>query len=94
MKTLLSLTTLLHFSTVIVYAYPSLGVDRLARESSAQLESRQDIPEIPPKPETSGPSSFHSSQFEFLEQTGYAPAVDAMPVWVYSRTEKEFVGQS
>ncbi|KAL8880584.1 MAG: hypothetical protein Q9198_002041 [Flavoplaca austrocitrina] len=90
MKTLLSLSTLLHVSTVIVHAYPPLGVDRLASESSSQLKPRQDIPEIPPKPKTSGPGSFHGSQFVFLEQTGYAPAVDAMPVWVYSRTQKEF----
>ncbi|KAL9630914.1 MAG: hypothetical protein Q9204_004482 [Flavoplaca sp. TL-2023a] len=90
MQILLSLSTLLHVSIVIVHAYPPLGVDRLASESNFQLKPRQDIPEIPPKPKTSGPGSFHGSQFVFLEQTGYAPAVDAMPVWVYSRTQKEF----
>ena len=93
MSTLLSLLTLLHVSIVIVHAYPPLGVDRLPGDSSSQLKPRQDIPKIPPKPETSGPGLFHSSQFELLEQTGYAPAVDAMPVWVYSRTQKDLVGQ-
>ncbi|KAL8864260.1 MAG: hypothetical protein Q9174_007415, partial [Haloplaca sp. 1 TL-2023] len=51
---------------------------------------RRAPPEIPPKPESSGPGSFHGSQFDFLEETGYAPAVDAMPVWMFSRTETTF----
>lgn len=59
--------------------------------TSSRLASRESPPEIPPKPPTSGPGSFHGSQFVFLEETGYAPAVDAMPVWVYTRTQKEFV---
>ncbi|KAI4186159.1 MAG: hypothetical protein L6R41_003651 [Letrouitia leprolyta] len=58
--------------------------------TSSRLASRESPPEIPPKPPTSGPGSFHGSQFVFLEETGYAPAVDAMPVWVYTRTQKEF----
>ncbi|KAL8934638.1 MAG: hypothetical protein Q9216_005803 [Gyalolechia sp. 2 TL-2023] len=60
-------------------------------DTLSQLVDRQSAPEIPPKPPTSGPGSFHGSQFQFLEKTGYAPAVDAMPVWLYSRTQKEFV---
>ncbi|KAL8840463.1 MAG: hypothetical protein Q9170_001339 [Blastenia crenularia] len=52
--------------------------------------ARADSPKIPPKPSTSGPGSFHGSQFEFFAQTGYAQAMDAMPVWMYPRTQKEF----
>lgn len=91
MYTIMSFLALTQTSIFMVHAYPSLGVDHLANDISARLEPRQDIPEIPPKPATNGPGSFHGSQFEFLEQTDYAPAVDAMPVWVYSRTQKEFV---
>ncbi|KAL9627599.1 MAG: hypothetical protein Q9204_006453 [Flavoplaca sp. TL-2023a] len=87
MKTLFSLLMLTVFT---IDAYSSLGTDLLANESYPQLEPRQDIPEVPPKPPTSGPGSFHGSQFQFLKQTDFAPAVDAMPVWVYSRTQKEF----
>ncbi|KAL8835945.1 MAG: hypothetical protein Q9176_006629 [Flavoplaca citrina] len=90
MYTILSFLTLTQTLLFLVHAFPSLGVDRPASESSPKLEPRQNIPEIPPKPATSGSGSFHGSQFVFLEQTDYAPAVDAMPVWVYSRTQKEF----
>lgn len=91
MHTFLSFLTLTHISLFLVHGFPSLNVDRPASESSPKLEPRQNIPEIPPKPATSDSGSFHGSQFVFLEQTDYAPAVDAMPVWVYSRTQKEFV---
>ncbi|KAL8887625.1 MAG: hypothetical protein Q9215_004846 [Flavoplaca cf. flavocitrina] len=90
MYTILSFLTLTHTSLSLVHGFPSLNVDRPASESSPKLEPRQNIPETPPKPATSGSGSFHGSQFLFLEQTDYAPAVDAMPVWVYSRTQKEF----
>lgn len=85
--------TLFLSSIFTVTAYPALGIDSLAsvNESYPEIKARQDIPTIPPKPSTSGPGSFHGSQFEFLEQTGYAPAIDAMPVWMFSRTQKEFV---
>ncbi|KAL8919112.1 MAG: hypothetical protein Q9172_005142 [Xanthocarpia lactea] len=73
-----------------VPAYSSLGTELLANEGYPQLGPRQDIPEVPPKPPTSGPGSFHGSQFQFLEQTNFAPAVDSMPVWMFSRTQKEF----
>ncbi|KAI4218437.1 MAG: hypothetical protein L6R36_008953 [Xanthoria steineri] len=84
--------TLFLSSIFTVTAYPALGIDSLAsvNESYPEIKARQDIPTIPPKPSTSGPGSFHGSQFEFLEQTGYAPAIDAMPVWMFSRTQKEF----
>ncbi|KAL8982589.1 MAG: hypothetical protein Q9205_002937, partial [Flavoplaca limonia] len=90
MYTILSFLTLTHTSLSLVHGFPSLNVDRPASESKPKLEPRPNIPEIPPKPATSGSGSFHGSQFLFLEQTDYAPAVDAMPVWVYSRTQKEF----
>ncbi|KAL8952136.1 MAG: hypothetical protein Q9222_001948 [Ikaeria aurantiellina] len=31
-----------------------------------------------------------AANFNFFDQTGFAPAVDAMPVWMFSRTQKEF----
>lgn len=63
---------------------------RTVNGTDAELVVRQ-APKVPPKPETSGPGSFHGSQFDFLEENGYAPAIDAMPVWVYSTTEDLFV---
>ncbi|KAL8851478.1 MAG: hypothetical protein Q9221_003578 [Calogaya cf. arnoldii] len=74
MHLVLPLTLVLH--SVLAHAYPSLGVDPLANDT--YIEARQ-VPKIPPKPESSGPGSFHGSQFEFLEETGFAPAIDAMP---------------
>ncbi|KAL8960332.1 MAG: hypothetical protein Q9193_002950, partial [Seirophora villosa] len=62
---------------------------RTVNSTDAELVVRQ-APKVPPKPETSGPGSFHGSQFDFLEENGYAPAIDAMPVWVYSTTEDLF----
>jgi hypothetical protein len=62
-----------------------------ALTTNYRLRTREDPPPIPERPATSGPGSFHGSQFQFLEQTGYAPAVDAMPVFVFSTTQKEFV---
>lgn len=50
------------------------------------LHARQDPPQVPERPATSGPNSFHGSRFEFLQTTGYEPAVDAMPVFLFSRT--------
>ena len=55
------------------------------------LYSRDDIPQVPDRPAGSGPNSFHEIQFEFLQETGFGPAVDAMPVFLYSRTTKAFV---
>ncbi|KAL8767862.1 MAG: hypothetical protein Q9209_005754 [Squamulea sp. 1 TL-2023] len=83
---------LLTASVARVHAQVSFDFDPLANDTDThpQLMARQSPPEIPPKPSTSGPGSFHGSQFQFLEQTGFAPAVDAMPVWMYSRTQKEF----
>ncbi|KAL9026400.1 MAG: hypothetical protein Q9196_004926 [Gyalolechia fulgens] len=79
MNTLSALLTLVAVPVLTVHAYSSFDTDLLANESYAQLGVRQEIPEVPPKPPTSGPGSFHGSQFNFLEQTGFAPAVDAMP---------------
>ncbi|KAL8944832.1 MAG: hypothetical protein Q9211_000439 [Gyalolechia sp. 1 TL-2023] len=90
MNTLSALLTLVTVPVLTVHAYSSFDTDLLANESYAELGVRQEIPEVPPKPPTSGPGSFHGSQFNFLEQTGFAPAVDAMPVFVYSRTSKDF----
>lgn len=70
-------------------AFPSLPIQESARRS---ISYRGNPPAIPERPTSSGPNSFHGSQFEFLEQTGYAPAVDAMPVFLYSRTTRTFVG--
>lgn len=62
-----------------------------ANETSKLVAARQEIPQLPSKPSTSGQDSFHGSQFLYLEETGFAPAVDAMPVWVFSTTQKELV---
>lgn len=43
---------------------------------------------IPARPNGVPDTYFHTLQFENLETTDYAPAVDAMPVWLYSRTMK------
>lgn len=60
---------------------------------SGQLSKRDAPPPIPVRPSTSDPNSFHGSQFQYLEQTGYAPAVDAMPVFLFSRTQPIYVRQ-
>lgn len=44
-------------------------------------------------PDTSGPGSFHVSQLVDLEGQFYAAALDAMSVWIYSRTQKEVVNR-
>ncbi len=56
-----------------------------------QRSKRDAPPPIPVRPSTSDPNSFHGSQFQYLEQTGYAPAVDAMPVFLFSRTQPIYV---
>ncbi|KAL8627243.1 hypothetical protein Q9189_007064 [Teloschistes chrysophthalmus] len=86
----------LYFSLIISASYlhvhgsPSLPESiQLNGAHSAEKVPRAP-PELPPKPSTSGPGSFHGSQFAFLEETDFAPAVDAMPVWMFSTTQKEF----
>lgn len=46
--------------------------------------------DIPERPASSGPMSFYKDQFEFLETTGYAPAVDGMPVFLFASTQDQF----
>ena len=46
--------------------------------------------DIPARPASSGPMSFHQDQFNFLETTGYGPAVDGMPVFLYATTDSGF----
>lgn len=46
---------------------------------------------VPPRPEGLDDGYFHTIQFQNLETIDYAPAVDAMPVWLYSRTQKILV---
>ncbi|KAL8644310.1 MAG: hypothetical protein Q9210_007318 [Variospora velana] len=82
---------LLLTGTYQVKAHPFRDLYNLKERSANDTELVRRAPEIPPKPSTSGPGSFHGSQFDFLEENNYAPAIDAMPVWVYSTTEDAFV---
>ena len=87
----LALPSLFVASTIQVHAYLPAYEDAQMNSTYSSLLPRESPPEIPSRPPTSGPGSFHGSQFLFLEQTGFAPAVDAMHVRMYSRTQKEFV---
>lgn len=42
--------------------------------------------ELPPRSNGLNDGYFHDLQFENLEAMDYAPAIDAMPVWLYART--------
>lgn len=66
-------------------------VSSQALTTNYRLRTREDSTPIPERPATSGLGSFHGSQFQFLEQNGYAPAVDATLVFVFSTTQKEFI---
>lgn len=74
-----------------VHAYPSMYEDTQLNATYSAPNIRRAPPKISPKPSTSGPGSFHGSQFDLLEENDFAPAVDAMPVWMFSTTQKEFV---
>ena len=88
MHHLLFPVTLFLTSIITVTAYPAIGIDSSANESYPEIKARQVIPKIRPKPSTSGPGPFHGSQFQLLEQTGYAPAIDAMRLDVFQNTEE------
>ncbi len=72
-------------------AFPNLRPSRMPHGNNHSLNARDNLPPIPMRPASSGSNSFHGHQFEYLQHMGYAPAVDAMPVFLYSRTTKAFV---
>ena len=74
-------------STASPVSYPSSPQHMV----NSSLHTRQDPPEVPERPATSGPTSFHGSRFEFLKETGFEPAVDAMPVFLFARTARFLV---
>lgn len=53
----------------------------LISSSNALVEKR----DIPARPEGVAETSFHTDQFKDLEGNGWAPAVDAAPVWMFSK---------
>ncbi|KAI9679797.1 MAG: hypothetical protein M1817_004811 [Caeruleum heppii] len=71
-------------------AFPTFHQNSPQRLEHRALAPRVDPPPVPERPASSGQMSFHGSRFEFIEQTGYEPAVDAMPVLLFSRTTSSF----
>lgn len=72
-------------------AFPTFPSSITPNNHSLFAYSRDVLPQVPERPASSGLNSFHGNQFKYLEQTGFGPAVDAMPVFLYSRTTSLFV---
>lgn len=54
---------------------------------------RRDIPPIPDRPEGMNPNTFHDNQFIYFDDIGFvngSPAVEAAPVWLFSRTNDDY----
>ena len=50
------------------------------------ISPREEVPATPERPEGIADSSFHGNDFVFLAEKGWGPAVEAAPVWLFSRT--------
>lgn len=75
-------------ASFIQYVSPYPHSNEQEARSSPVLNAR-DGP--PPRPEGIGERSFHGSDFVNMFDRGYGPALDAAPVWLFSRTGPENV---
>ena len=66
----------------------------LSQNLTQQELPRRAVPSIPPRPAKVGNQTFHTSQFDFFEETGFvpgSPAVETSPVFLFGRAKRTFV---
>ena len=91
MPPFLSFILIIMASILSAYALPRL--ESVQVHDDHEIAARDGLPPIPDRPDNVRPDTFHVSMFTSFDQYGFiagTPAVEAAPVFLFSRTQKNY----